>query len=765
MKHTAAAACASILLSILILADAGAQALRAGQVTVYVANPAPVDRPDEVVVLSWAELSQRLPAVASDRVRVLAAGTGEELPSQILDEDGDGSADELLFLAGFFAHQERAFIVEPVAPEDKVEVRVHATHMSDRDDVAWENDRVAFRTYGEGLWALEDLVSSGIDVWMKRTRDLVIDRWYADGHYHADTGEGADFFAVGKTLGAGGTAVWHDNELYRAPNFASHRILADGPLRAVVELNYGPFDAGGLEVRESKRITIDLGDHYFRSESTFRASSGDALQYMTGLVEREGMVTFAAAGARPWTWLSGWGPVARSSGGHGDLGTAVLVPAENLVDRTTASGHHLLLMEAQPGRPAVHYVASGWTPSGDFAGPESWWAYLDDVAVQLSHPLTISYSTDSVGSDIREALGRAYEELRPFLDDPVEPEAIPYSINEDGSLKGVAAGSWTSGFYPGVLWYLYDATGDPAAADAAARWTALVEDMKDDSGTHDLGFIIYNSFGNGYRLTGDRHYREVVIDAANTLMTRYNPTVGAIRSWDWGDWQFPAIVDNMMNLELLFAATRLTGDSSYYDVAVEHALTTLQHHYRDDYSSAHVVDYDTLTGEVLARQTHQGLSDESAWSRGQAWGLYGFVMTYRETGDDAFLDQARRIADFILSHPNMPEDWVPHWDFDAEAGPDTPRDASAAAITASALYELSRYVTGDERRHYVDAADRMLGSLASAAYQAPAQTPGPFLLTHATGSVPGKFEIDVPIIYADYYYLEALLRRLRLGGR
>ena len=764
MKHAAAAPFTIILLFGLVFTDAEAQALRAGQVTVHVANPAPADRPDEVVVLSWSELTLRLPAVAPGRVRVRDAGTGEELPSQVLDGDGDGSVDELLFLAGFFAHQERAFAVEAVAPERETESRVAAAHMPERDDVAWENDRVAFRTYGEGLWALEDLVSSGIDVWTKRTRDLVIDKWYADGHYHTDTGEGADFFAVGPTLGAGGTAVWRSGELYRAPNFATHRIIADGPLRAVVELGYGPFDAGGLEVEETKRITIDLGDHYFRSESTFRASNGDPPQYVTGLVDREGMVASIAAEARPWTWLSGWGPVARANGGHGDLGTAVLVPSETIVDRTHASDHHLLVMEAQPGHPAVHYVASGWTAGGDFAGPESWWDYLDDVAVHLSHPLTISYFTNPAQSDSREALGRAYDDLRPLLDDPVEPDAIPYSINEDGTLKGVAPRSWTSGFYAGILWYLYDATGDPAAADAAARWTAQLEDMKDYTGTHDLGFIIYNSFGNGYRLTGDPHYREVVIDAANALITRFNPTVGAIRSWDFGDWQFPVIVDNMMNLELLFAATRFTGDSTYYDVAVEHARTTLENHYRDDYSSVHVVDYDTLTGEVLGHQTHQGLSDESAWSRGQAWGLYGFVMTYRETGDEAYLDHARRIADFILSHPNMPEDWVPYWDFDVEAAPDTPRDASAAAITASALYELSRYVPGEESRRYVDSADRMLRSLASDAFQAPPQTPGPFLLTRATGSVPGGFEIDVPIIYTDYYYLEALLRRVRLGG-
>ena len=243
-----------------------------------------------------------------------------------------------------------------------------------------------------------------------------------------------------------------------------------------------------------------------------------------------------------------------------------------------------------------------------------------------------------------------------------------------------------------------------------------------------------------------------------------NETVGAIRSWDWGEWEYPVIIDNMMNLELLFAAAELTGDESFYDVAVQHANTTIEHHFRDDASSVHVVDFDTLTGAVRSKMTHQGYSDESAWSRGQAWGLYGFTLVYRETKEPHFLDQAVRIADFILAHPNLPEDYVPYWDHDAPDIPHEPRDASAAAITASALYELSGYVEGADRERYLAAADRMLGSLTSAAYRASAATPRPFVLTHSVGSVPGEFEVDGPIVYADYYYLEALLRKLRMEG-
>lgn len=747
----------ALLLLALTSYCADAQALRGGQISVQVSNPIELERPDEVVSLDWSKLKQQLPAIAEGRVRVVDAGTGHELPVQTVDNDGDATVDELLFLAGYFPGQSRAFTVEAVAPETPAKQRAFVMHYEPRDDVAWENERVAFRTYGEGLWELEDLISSGIDVWTKRTRDLVVDSWYKDGHYHTDTGQGADFFAVGTSVGAGGTAVWANGEMYRAPNFKGHGIIANGPLRAVLELHYGPFEAGDRHVEETKRITIDAGEHAFRSESTFQSD----VDYVTGLVEREGVV-MSTNSTDGWTWLSGWGPVAQASGGHGDLGTAVLVPSTKAGNRVASNGQQLVRISVRQGQPSTHYVASGWTASGEFDGPEEWWAYLNNFARRLNNPLKISYDADPMSGRVEKALDRAHEQLKPFLDDPVDPDAIPRSVNADGTFHGTESSSWTSGFYPGILWYLYEATGDTDAAAAARRWTAAIEPEKHNAGTHDLGFMIYNSFGNGYRLTGEPHYIEVIVDAANTLKTRFNAEVGAIRSWDFGDWQYPVIIDNMMNLELLFAATRLTGDSSYYDVAVQHARTTLNEHFRGDYSSVHVVDFDTLTGKVLSRTTHQGLSDESAWSRGQAWALYGFAESYRETGDEAFLAQARRIADFILSHPNLPEDHVPFWDFDAPEDPDEPRDASAAAIAASALYELSRYVRGDERARYVEAADRMLTSLASDAYQAPEGTPGPFLLAHSTGSVPGKFEVDVPIIYAEYYYLEALLRRRRL---
>lgn len=334
---------------------------------------------------------------------------------------------------------------------------------------------------------------------------------------------------------------------------------------------------------------------------------------------------------------------------------------------------------------------------------------------------------------------------------------LPCSLTPDGGLKLIAPNDWRSGFFPGVLWYLFEYSGDAKWKDKAAELTAKLENEKWNAGTHDMGFKIYCSFGNGYRLTKDQNYRDIIIQAARTNIRRFNPAVGCIRSWDHNrdKWQYPVIIDNMMNLELLFEATKLTGDSSFYKIAVTHANTTMKNHFRTDYSSYHVIDYDTITGKVLNKHTHQGYSHESAWARGQAWGLYGYTMCYRETGKKEYLDLAEKIADFILSNKNLPGDMVPYWDLNAPGIPDEPRDASAAAVMSSALFELSSY--SKKGLTYKKAAGKILKNLTEKYSAAPGTAHG-FLLLHSTGNKPSKSEVDVPINYADYYYLEALLR-------
>jgi hypothetical protein len=331
-------------------------------------------------------------------------------------------------------------------------------------------------------------------------------------------------------------------------------------------------------------------------------------------------------------------------------------------------------------------------------------------------------------------------------------------------LKLVSSNDWTSGFFPGELWMLYGHTGKKQWREEAEKFTANIEKEKFNGGTHDLGFMIYCSFGTGYKLTKDEHYKDVIIQTAKTLSKRFNPKVGCIRSWDHNNdkWDYPVIIDNMMNLELLFAATKLTGDSSFYKIAVSHANTTMKNHFRSDYSSYHVVDYDTATGQVRKKNTAQGYADESAWARGQAWGLYGYTMCYRETRNKAYLSQAEHIAAFILNHPNLPEDLVPYWDFNAPNIPNEPKDASAAAITASALYELSLY--SKNGNSYRKSADKILKSLANGYRATIGQAKG-FILLHSIGSKPANSEVDVPLIYADYYYLEALLRSKKLNKR
>lgn len=339
----------------------------------------------------------------------------------------------------------------------------------------------------------------------------------------------------------------------------------------------------------------------------------------------------------------------------------------------------------------------------------------------------------------------------------VKPNLVSPRTVENGQFKMVGSGDWTSGFFPAELWYFYQYTKDKRWLQLAKKYTEDIKPEQFNKGTHDLGFMIYCPFGNGYRLTGDPAYRAVIIQAAKSLSTRYNATAGVIKSWDHnGDkWKYPVIIDNMMNLELLFEATRLTGDSSFYKIAVTHANTTLKNHFRPDFSSYHVIDYDTLTGKVLQKVTAQGYANESAWARGQAWALYGYTMCYRETKNRVYLTQADGIADFILNNKITPVDGIPYWDYNDPKIPETSRDASAASITASALYELAKYSAHAKR--YKAAADKILNSLTTK-YTGKIGSNYGFILTHSTGHRPAKSEIDVPINYADYYYLEALLR-------
>lgn len=340
---------------------------------------------------------------------------------------------------------------------------------------------------------------------------------------------------------------------------------------------------------------------------------------------------------------------------------------------------------------------------------------------------------------------------------------LPRTIDEKGNLVTSDPAWWTSGFFPGTLWYIYEYTGDTTILNLAQIMTARVEEEQYTTNNHDVGFMLYCSFGNELRLTNKDWDKEVLLTGAKSLSTRFNDSIGLIKSWDTSEkwkpeWHYPVIIDNMMNLELLMWASKYAGDSKFEQIARIHADNTIKNHFRDDYSCYHVVSYDTISGGVQIKQTHQGYSDESSWSRGQAWALYGYSMMYRETKDPRYLDHAVKVASFILDHPNLPSDKIPYWDFDAPDIPNAYRDASAAAVIASSLIELSQYVSPEQAQKYVEVSEKQLRTLASPEYLAKVGYNGHFILKHSVGSLPHNSEVDAPLTYADYYFLEALLR-------
>lgn len=352
------------------------------------------------------------------------------------------------------------------------------------------------------------------------------------------------------------------------------------------------------------------------------------------------------------------------------------------------------------------------------------------------------------------------------------------STFRNGEIDFVPTDDWVSGFFAGTLWYMYELTGEEYYAEQAQKHTEILHDIQFLKWHHDVGFMVYDSYGNGLRLKNIEGYDTVLVNTAKSLATRFRPNAGIIQSWNvdrgWQSergWKCPVIIDNMMNLELFFKVSEMTGDPVYKEIAMSHADKTLANHYRDDFSTYHVVDYDDETGEIRCKCTAQGIADESRWARGQAWSIYGFTVAYRFTGEERYLQRAKDVANYLLvEEDNMPEDLVPYWDYDVkefgkEMGEDylakygEIRDVSSAAIVASALYEL-HWMTKDD--FYKQKADKMIESLSTPAYRAKVGENGGFILMHSVGSIPHGGNIDVPLNYADYYFLEALIRKGRI---
>ena len=382
------------------------------------------------------------------------------------------------------------------------------------------------------------------------------------------------------------------------------------------------------------------------------------------------------------------------------------------------------------------------------------------LGLLLSSGCTTSHVTEAPADGLASRMGSITRTLSDKVGHTVQEcgDSLRYPRNTlpDGRWKTVQIRDWTSGFFPGILWYMHEMTGDGSFAQSARRWTEGLTPLQWYSGSHDVGFMVFCSFGNGYRLTKTEPYKTVILQTAGTLATRFNPTVGCIKSWDNRKWAYPVIIDNMMNLELLFWASQNGGTRQMYDIAVRHAETTMRNHFRPDGSTYHVLSYDSTDGSVVWKGTHQGYADESCWSRGQAWAIYGYTMTYRFTKDPRFLQTAQRAADYFLDH--LPPDHVPYWDFNAPGIPDEPRDVSAGAIAASALLELSRFMNEQPaKEQYFRAAVSILEALSVQPYFRESEASAG-ILKYAVGNRPGGSEIDVSLIYGDYYFIEALIR-------
>lgn len=347
------------------------------------------------------------------------------------------------------------------------------------------------------------------------------------------------------------------------------------------------------------------------------------------------------------------------------------------------------------------------------------------------------------------------------MEERLTDETMPRTIGKNGEFVSSNIRWWCSGFYPGTLWYIYEYTGDENIRELAEANTIKLAPLQYKAKDHDLGFQMNCSYGNAYRLTGDQRFLDPIYNSAMALAERFSPVTGVIKSWDFvkdgRDWKYPVIIDNMMNLELLLNAAALFKLDTLKSIAVTHANTTICNHFRPDYTCFHLVDYDPEDGSVRHKETVQGYSDNSAWARGQAWALYGYTMMFRLTEQDHYLTQAENIADMLAER--LPADGIPYWDFDAPDIPDAPKDASAAAVMASAFVDLSRLTVKEcDKKRYLGIAERQIRTLASKEYLAAPGENCNFILKHSVGNLPGNSEVDVPLTYADYYFLEAIIK-------
>ena len=646
------------------------------------------------------------------------------------------------------------------------------------NDFYWENDRTGFRAYGPGdkhKW-------SGIDVFNKNTSSNVVHSWLRRlgprCNWHKNVGGlGMDDYAVGPGRGVGGVALRKGGEwLADYGNWTAQRVVANTDAHCAFELDYA------LPIGGTMTLAIDLmrGESLFRERVSFSPDTPlagvevgvgldlNAARLHVGDVQVDAARGIVSLFEKPHADKDG-----RPIPGEEGATMSAVVAAEGFAAvADEPNGGKMLMTRALAqadanGKPVLTvYAGADWTEAGRFTSAAAWQAYVrafasPETLLAVRLPAVFAASAahykalDAAATPLRKG------KMSKRKDRHNSDLHVPHGWNkwktgkDEYDMRPIFW--WTAGHYPGALWYLYEATGEAFFRERATDWTELLAPNSTVDDNHDVGFIMYCSYGNARRLLKTDRYDALLVETASSLSKRFSPELGLIRSWgkieDKKD--FLVIPDNMMNLELLEAAAKISGDARFAAVARSHADATMKHHFRADGGTYHVLNYSQKDGRIQEIRRGQGAQVGTAWSRGQSWAIYGYTMMYRETGKKEYLAFAQKVTDFAISHPNMPEDGVPYWDFGT---PGEERDTSAASIMASGLLELAGFVGGEKGASYRAFAVKQLLALASPDYFSEGNEIGHFLLKHGVGHKPGNSEIDTPLDYGDYYFLEALVR-------